>query len=56
MSNIGLIYYNLGKVQQALEFSEKAVTIYQKKGNKSIGLAMAFNNIGAMLLYQGQHN
>ena len=51
LNNIGLIFSNKGKLQQALMYYQKSLKIQQEFGEKT-GISTTFNNIG--LIYKNQ--
>jgi len=46
------VYKNQGKLEKALEYYNRAVTIYEKTGKQSIEWAFTLNNIGVVYYYQ----
>ena len=54
LNNIGILYSDQGKLDEALESYNKALTIHQKIGKESIHWANTFHNIGVVYNSQGK--
>ena len=52
-NNIGLIYYDQGNLEKALEYHEKSLDISEEIGDKK-GMSFSYNNIG--IIYKNQGN
>lgn len=55
VNNIGLIHWNLGDLEKAVEFYVQSAELFEKLGNKN-GLAHTYNNIGLVLWEDGNLN
>lgn len=52
MNNIGLIHWNLGELDKAVEFYVQSAELFEEVGNRT-GLAHTYNNIGLVLSEDG---
>jgi two-component system, NarL family, sensor kinase len=54
LNNIGLIHWNLGELDKAVEFYVQSAELFEQVGNKT-GLAHTFNNIALVLWEDDNH-
>lgn len=55
LNNIGLVQWNLGELEKAVEFYVRSAELFEELGNRT-GLAHTFNNIGLVLWEDGNLN
>lgn len=55
LNNIGLIHWNLGDHEKAVEYYVRSAELFEQLGNKG-GLAHTYNNIGLLLSEDGNHD
>jgi two-component system, NarL family, sensor kinase len=55
LNNIGLIHWNLGDHEKAVEYYVRSAELFEQLGNKT-GLAHTYNNIGLLLSEDGNHD
>jgi signal transduction histidine kinase len=54
LNNIGLIHWNLGDHEKAVEYYVRSAELFEQLGNMT-GLAHTYNNIGLLLSEDGNH-
>ena len=52
-NNIGLVYYEKGDLDKALEYHQRALTIKERDAPNSLTVATSYNNIGLVYYEKG---